>query len=76
MGLMHLQRAIQQPGGPSRIIATEVSDERLRSLEDRLAHLAESNDCELITFNSQTAAESLRDFVMGITDGRGPTTWW
>ncbi len=71
MGLMHVQRAIQQPNGPSKIVATEVSDERLKSLEDRLAHLAESNDCELITFNSQTADQSLRDFVMGITDDRG-----
>ena len=71
MGLMHVQRAIQQPDGPRKIVATEVSDERLKGLEDRLAHLAESNDCELITFNSQTAEQSLRDFVMGITDGRG-----
>ena len=71
MGLMHLQRAIQQPDGPSKIVATEVSDERLKSLEDRLAHLAESNDCELFTFNSQTADQSLHDFVMGITDNRG-----
>jgi threonine dehydrogenase-like Zn-dependent dehydrogenase len=71
MGLMHVQRAIQQPGGPSKIVATEVSDERLKALEDRLAHLAEGNDCELITFNSQTADQSLREFVMGITDGQG-----
>ncbi|MET0826532.1 MAG: alcohol dehydrogenase catalytic domain-containing protein [Acidimicrobiales bacterium] len=71
MGLMHLQRAIQQPDGPRTIVATEVSDERLKSLEDRLAHLAESNDCELLTFNSQTSEESLHDFVMGITDNQG-----
>ena len=71
MGLMHVQRAIQQPDGPTKIVATEVSDERLRSLEERLAHLAEANDCELLTFNSQTADLSLHDFVMGITDGRG-----
>jgi threonine dehydrogenase-like Zn-dependent dehydrogenase len=71
MGLMHVQRAIQQPDGPRTIVATEVSDERLRSLEDRLAHLAESNDCELITFNSQTADQSLHDFVRGVTDGQG-----
>ena len=71
MGLMHLQRAIQQSDGPRTIIATEVSDERLKSLEDRLAHLAESNDCELLTFNSQTAEESLHDYVMGITDNQG-----
>jgi threonine dehydrogenase-like Zn-dependent dehydrogenase len=71
MGLMHVQRAIQQPDGPRTIVATVVSDERLKALEDRLAHLAESNDCELLTFNSQTSEQSLRDFVMGITDGRG-----
>ena len=71
MGLMHIQRAIQQSDGPSKIVATEVSDERLKSLEDRLAHLAESNDCELLTFNSQTAEQSLHDFVMGITDDKG-----
>jgi threonine dehydrogenase-like Zn-dependent dehydrogenase len=71
MGLMHVQRAIQQPGGPRKIVATEVSDERLKALEDRLGHLARSNDCELITFNSQSSAQSLRDFVMGLTDNRG-----
>ncbi|GAA1475989.1 hypothetical protein GCM10009623_04350 [Nocardioides aestuarii] len=71
MGLMHVQRAIQQPDGPRTIVATEVSDERLKSLEDRLAHLAESNDCELITFNSATSEVSLRDFVLEITDGQG-----
>ena len=71
MGLMHLQRAIQQPDGPRTIIATEVSDERLKSLQDRLGHLAETNGCELLTFNSQTAGESLHDFVMGLTDDRG-----
>ena len=71
MGLMHLQRAIQQLDGPSKIVATEVSDERLKSLEDRLAHLAQSNDVELLTFNSQTSETSLHDFVMGITDNRG-----
>ena len=71
MGLMHVQRAIQQADGPRTIVATEVSDERLKSLEDRLAHLAEANDCELLTFNSQTSEQSLRDFVLGITDGKG-----
>ena len=71
MGLMHVQRAIQQTDGPRTIVATEVSDERLKSLEERLAHLAEANGCELVTFNSQTAGESLHDFVMGITDNRG-----
>ncbi len=61
--------------GPT-IVATEVSDERLKSLEDRLAHLAESNDCELITFNSQASETSLEDFVRGSPTGGVPTTWW
>ena len=71
MGLMHVQRAIQQPDGPRTIIATEVSDERLKSLEERLAHLAQSNDCELITFNSRTSETSLHDFVMSVTGDQG-----
>ncbi len=71
MGLMHVQRAIQQHDGPSKIVATEMSDERLKSLEERLGHLAESNDCELLTFNSQTSDQPLHDFVMGITDNQG-----
>jgi threonine dehydrogenase-like Zn-dependent dehydrogenase len=71
MGLMHVQRAIQQPDGPSKIIATEMSDDRLQSLLNRLAPLAESNDCELFTFNPQTQEQSLHDFVMEVTDNKG-----
>lgn len=71
MGLMHVQRAIQQPDGPRRIIATEMSDDRLKSLQDRLAPMAQSNGCELFTFNPQTAGRSLHDFVMEVTDNQG-----
>lgn len=71
MGLMHVQRAIQQHDGPSKIVATEMSNERLKSLEDRLAHLAESNDCELFTFNPEAQDQSLHDFVMELTDNQG-----
>jgi len=71
MGLMHVQRAIQQPDGPCKIIATEMSDDRLKSLLERLAPLAESNGCELLTFNPQTQGRSLHDFVMEVTDNQG-----
>ena len=71
MGLMHVQRAIQQPDGPRQIVATEMSDERLKSLLERLAPLAQANGCELFTFNSQTQEQSLHDFVMEITDNQG-----
>jgi len=71
MGLMHVQRAIQQPDGPRTIVATEMSDDRLKSLQDRLAPMAQSNGCQLFTFNPQTAGRSLHDFVMEVTDNRG-----
>jgi threonine dehydrogenase-like Zn-dependent dehydrogenase len=71
MGMMHVQRAIQLPDGPRRIIATEVSDLRLKALQDRLAPLAEQNGCELLTFNPQTHGKSLHDFVMETTDNQG-----
>lgn len=71
MGLMHVQRAIQQPDGPRKIIATEMSDVRLESLLERLAPLAERNGCELLTFNPQTQGQSLHDFVMEVTDNAG-----
>lgn len=71
MGLMHVQRAIQQHDGPSKIVATEMSDDRLKSLEDRLAHLAESNNCQLFTFNPDAQDQSLHDFVMELTDNQG-----
>ncbi len=71
MGLMHVQRAIQQPDGPRTIIATEMSDERLQSLLERLAPLAEANGCTLLTFNPQSEGRPLRDFVREVTDGQG-----
>lgn len=71
MGQMHVQRAIELPNGPSRVIATEVSDLRLEALQERFGPLAASNNCELFTFNPKTNAKSLHDFVMDITGGQG-----
>lgn len=71
MGQMHVQRAIELPNGPSRVIATEVSDLRLTALQERFGPLAASNNCELLTFNPQTSKKSLHDFVMEITGDQG-----
>jgi threonine dehydrogenase-like Zn-dependent dehydrogenase len=57
--------------GSCRIIATEVSDQRLKTLKDRFAPLAASNGRELLTFNPQTQDQSLHDFVMAATEGQG-----
>lgn len=71
MGQMHVQRAIELPDGPSKVIATEVSDLRLTALKERFGPLAANNNCELLTFNPETNDQSLHDFVMEATDGQG-----
>ncbi len=71
MGQMHVQRAIELPDGPRKIIATEVSDMRLEAIKERFGPLAEKNGCELFTYNPQTNDKSIYEFVMGITGGQG-----
>ena len=71
MGQMHVQRALELPDGPKLVIATEISDERLRTLNDMFAPLAEKHHRTILFFNPNTAKESFRDFVMQATDGRG-----
>jgi len=71
MGQMHVQRAIELPDGPETVIATEVSDLRLEAIVDRFSALAEKNGRKLLTFNPQTSEQSLREFVMEATGGKG-----
>lgn len=71
MGQMHVQRAIEQPEGPHLVIATEVSDERLQTLKERFAPLAEKNGRNLLFFNPTTANQNFYDFVMEATGGEG-----
>ncbi len=71
MGQMHVQRALELPDGPTTVIATEVSDLRLDSIQERFSSLAEKNGRKLFTFNPQTNEKTLHDFVMEITGGKG-----
>ena len=71
MGQMHVQRAIELPDGPGKVIATEVSDMRLAAIQERFGPLAKSNNCELFTYNPQTSDKTIHEFVMDITDGQG-----
>lgn len=71
MGQMHVQRAIELSDGPRRIIATDLNTARLATLQDSFASLAAANGKELILFNPAESKESLRDFVLRQTDGRG-----
>lgn len=71
MGQMHVQRALELPDGPRMVIATEISDERLETLVERFKPLATKNGRQLFVFNPQTAAETLHDFVMRLTQDQG-----
>lgn len=71
MGQMHVQRAIELPAGPQKVIATEINDERLETLRQSFAPLAEQHGCQLHVFNPQRPGASLHDFVMELSDGQG-----
>ena len=71
MGQMHVQRALELPDGPKTIIATEISDERLQTLKDMFAPLAEKQNRTILLFNPNTAKESFHDFVMQATNNEG-----
>lgn len=71
MGQMHLQRALELPNGPKLIIATEISDERLETLNAMFAPLAEKNKRTILLFNPNTSKESFYQFVMRATDNQG-----
>lgn len=71
MGQMHVQRALELPDGPKLVIATEISDDRLQTLADMFAPLAEKNGRKLLFFNPTTSSQSFHDFVMEATQNQG-----
>ncbi len=71
MGQMHVQRALELPDGPKLVIATEISDERLETLVNMYAPLAEKQGRTLLTFNPNTSKQSFHEFVMQATDHQG-----
>jgi threonine dehydrogenase-like Zn-dependent dehydrogenase len=71
MGQMHVQRALELPDGPKLVIATEVSDERLQTLNDMFAPLARKQGRTVLFFNPMNSQKSFHDFVMEATSGQG-----
>lgn len=53
MGQMHVQRALEQPGGPSLVVATDIDDQRLAAMAERFAGLAEARGRTLVILNPQ-----------------------
>ena len=71
MGQMHVQRALELPNGPKLIIATEISDERLETLNNMFAPLADKQGRKLLFFNPNTAGVPFHEFVMQATNNEG-----
>jgi L-sorbose 1-phosphate reductase len=71
MGQMHVQRALELPDGPKLIIATEISDDRLQTLNDMFKSLADKNGRKLFFFNPNTSKQNFHDFVMEVTQNQG-----
>jgi threonine dehydrogenase-like Zn-dependent dehydrogenase len=71
MGQMHVQRALEKKDGPAVVVATELNDERLATLEERFVPLAGKNGKKLLLINPQTSDVSLHDLVMKHSDSRG-----
>jgi len=71
MGQMHVQRALELPEGPRLLIATEVNDERLQTLKEMFAPLAEKHGRTILFFNPTNSQKSFHQFVMEATSGRG-----
>jgi threonine dehydrogenase-like Zn-dependent dehydrogenase len=56
MGRMHVQRAIQLAQGPRTILCTDISDVRLKDLEDSFGPEARAKGVELLCFNPSERA--------------------
>jgi threonine dehydrogenase-like Zn-dependent dehydrogenase len=71
MGQMHVQRALELPNGPKLVIATEISDERLETLNNMFKPLAEKQGRKLLFFNPNSSKQTFHDFVMEATQSQG-----
>jgi threonine dehydrogenase-like Zn-dependent dehydrogenase len=68
MGRMHIQRAIQVPGGPAVIVCTDVSDLRLADLQESYGAEAAEKGIEFICLNPMNKdayAEGMASFREG-----------
>ena len=69
MGQMHVQRAIEMDGGPKRIIASDVDENRLSELEKFTKPIAAKNK-EILFFNPKAAEQPLEAFLKDHNDGQ------
>lgn len=72
MGQMHLQRAVELPNGPKKILATDVDNTRLESARVKIAPIAKRLGVDLRIVNPiEMGAESFDTMVQEFTDSKG-----
>lgn len=71
MGQMHIQRALELSNGPKVIVASDVDNERLGVIRDRLIPLATERGRGLVIVNVRDDPTLLESTVQRLTDGRG-----
>ncbi len=71
MGQMHIQRAIELEAGPRTIIASDLDDDRLEVVRERLVPMAESAGKQLVVINPTRGENLLELAVAEATDGAG-----
>lgn len=68
MGQMHVQRSLELPNSPSKVLCTDVSDERLAYMKERLEPIAKKNNIEIVCINPMTCdnfEEQVKAFAPG-----------
>ena len=71
MGQMHVQRAIEKPGGPAVIVGVDPDAERLGVLEGSLSALAEQAGRRLLLLDPGAPGSSVEEVVADLTGGAG-----
>jgi len=72
MGQMHVQRAVQHPRPPRRIVATDIDAERLQSVANRFGADAQARGVELVMINpKERTPEAFDAELRRLSEGRG-----
>lgn len=72
MGHMHIQRALEMPGGPSKIVATNLQKPRLQDVELKFSSLAQERGVKLVCLSRATFAQAgLNACLRRETDDQG-----
>lgn len=71
MGQMHIQRAIESSGPPRVVVASDLDDQRLEVVRQRLAPMAKSRSIQMVIVNPADSPGLLEETVRQASHGKG-----